>query len=137
MYVIYLYLMWSIINKKVKIFLWDGDFLLVRFFSRWLFFLFKRWLSCKFYHRVLSELTNSNAEIVERVFIHVCQLLAESERVVGHCGYMRILFAIARVPGQSGSGHVRSAGRLDFFDALKTWFAQQFIEVGNDLVQQP
>ncbi|KAE9537499.1 hypothetical protein AGLY_006522, partial [Aphis glycines] len=71
------------------------------------------------------------------MFIHVCQLFAESERVVGHCGYMRILFAIARVPSQSGSGHVRSAGRLDFFDALKTRFAQQFIEVGNDLVQQP
>lgn len=129
--------MWSIINKKVKIFLRDRYFLLVRFFSRGLFFLFKRWLSCTFYHRVLSELTNSNAEIVERVFIHVCQLFAESERVVGHCGYMRILFTIARVPGQSGSGHVRSAGRLNFFDALKTRFAQQFIEVGNDLVQQP
>lgn len=84
-----------------------------------------------------SELTNSDAEIVERVFVDVCQLLAESERVVGHGSDVRVLFVVARVPGQPGSGHVRGAGRLDFLDALETRFAEQLVEVGNDFVQQP
>jgi len=85
----------------------------------------------------LLELTDSDAEIVERVFVDVRQLLAESERVVGHGGDVRVLFAVGRVPGQTGSGHVRGAGRLDFLDALETRFAEQLVEVGDDLVQQP
>lgn len=48
-----------------------------------------------------------------------------------------MLSVVARVSGQSGRGHVRGAGRLDFFDALETLFAEQLVEVGNDFVQQP
>lgn len=68
--------------------------------------------------------TYSDAEIVERVFVDVGQLLAQPERVVGHGGDVRVLSTVARVPGQPGRGHVRGAGRLDLLDALETRFAQ-------------
>lgn len=84
-----------------------------------------------------SVRTYSNAEVVERVFVDVGQLLAQPERVVGHGGDVRVLFAVARVPGQPGRGHVRGAGRLDLLDALEPRFAEQLVEVGYDLVQQP
>lgn len=81
-----------------------------------------------------GELTDSDAEVVERVLVDVGQLLAQTQRVVGHGGHVRVLFAIARVPGQARGGHVRGAGRLDLFNALKPLFAQQLVEVGDNLV---
>lgn len=93
-----------------------------------------------FYPRIFAVirlLTYPDAEIVERVFVNVGQLLAQTERVVGHGGDVRVLFAVARVFGQTGRGHVRGPGRFDLLDALETLLAQQLVKVRDDLVQQP
>lgn len=71
------------------------------------------------------------------MLVDVGQLLAQTQRVVGHRDDVRVLSAVARVPGEPGRGHVRGAGRLDLLDALETLFAEQLVEVGYDLVQQP
>lgn len=71
------------------------------------------------------------------MFVDVGQLFTQTERVIGHGDDVRMLSAVASVSGQSGRGHVRGAGRLDLLDALETLFAEQLVEVGNDLVQQP
>lgn len=71
------------------------------------------------------------------MLVDVGQLLAKPERIVGHGDDVRVPFDVTRVPGEPGRGHVRGAGGLDLLDALKTLFAQQLVEVGDDLVQQP
>lgn len=62
---------------------------------------------------------NPKSEIVERMHVHLLDLVEKLQCIVCHCGDMLEVDQVTGLFGETGGGHVSGAGALDLFDGSK------------------